>query len=125
MKIKTISEPTFLLIIKGLSLNDFEAENLKPYWVFTNSELDEIVERRPRTIADLLAIKGFGETKTAKYGAAILEIVNNKQNKKKSARSQSDGNKLTPLSGNVYAPLFVDFQYLKYYTFNRNSSKFL
>lgn len=63
-------------MLKAYRLETSRQGNLKPYWVFTNSELDEIVERRPKTMAELLAIKGFGETKAAKYGASILEIVN-------------------------------------------------
>lgn len=69
-------EKDIYAMLKAYRLETSRKGNLKPYWVFTNSELDEIVERRPRNIADLIAIKGFGETKAAKYGAAILEIVN-------------------------------------------------
>lgn len=50
-------------------------ENVKPYFVFTNRELDEIISNAPRTLADLKKISGFGEVKCQKYGNAILQIV--------------------------------------------------
>jgi DNA topoisomerase-3 len=43
--------------------------------VFPNGTLLGIAEARPRTLEDLLAVKGMGPALITKYGKAILEIV--------------------------------------------------
>jgi len=49
--------------------------NFRPYQIFDNKTLRLIVEGKPATKDDLLAIAGMGEKRVAKYGAAILAIV--------------------------------------------------
>ncbi|MFT8352303.1 HRDC domain-containing protein [Clostridium saccharoperbutylacetonicum] len=51
-------------------------ENLKPFMVFTNQELDLIVENKPKNDGELMKIRGFGIKKVEKYGEAILKIIN-------------------------------------------------
>jgi DNA topoisomerase-3 len=43
--------------------------------VFPNGTLQGIADARPRTEAELLAVKGMGPALISKYGKAILEIV--------------------------------------------------
>lgn len=50
-------------------------ENVKPYFVFTNRELEDIIANIPETPGDLKKIAGFGDVKCQKYGDAILQIV--------------------------------------------------
>jgi superfamily II DNA helicase RecQ len=52
-----------------------EEEKLPAFWIFTNTTLEEIVKKHPKTKEDLLKVKGFGQKKFEKYGQAILEIV--------------------------------------------------
>lgn len=47
----------------------------KPYQVLSNAVITRIVEVRPATRDDLLAIRGIGEAKVSKFGGAILEHV--------------------------------------------------
>ena len=47
----------------------------KPYQVFDNSTLGRIVAARPATRDDLLAIKGLGDKRVARYGDDVLELV--------------------------------------------------
>jgi superfamily II DNA helicase RecQ len=51
-------------------------ENLKPFMVFTNQELDLIIESKPKNNSELLKIRGFGPKKVETYGESILKIVN-------------------------------------------------
>lgn len=44
--------------------------------VFTNQELDLIVENKPKNDGELMKIRGFGIKKVEKYGEAILKIIN-------------------------------------------------
>ncbi|MEO7654882.1 MAG: DNA helicase RecQ [Sphingomicrobium sp.] len=46
-----------------------------PYVIFHDSTLREIAAQRPRSTAELAHIQGVGETKLARYGAAMLEAV--------------------------------------------------
>lgn len=51
-------------------------ENLKPFMVFTNQELDSIVESKPKSNIELLEIRGLGAKKVEKYRESILKIIN-------------------------------------------------
>jgi superfamily II DNA helicase RecQ len=50
-------------------------ENLKPYMVFNNKQLDDIITHMPKNKDELLAISGFGQVKVDKYGDGILGII--------------------------------------------------
>jgi DNA helicase-2/ATP-dependent DNA helicase PcrA len=52
------------------------AEDGKPaYVVFADATLHEIAARRPRTLHELLAVRGVGLDKLTRYGAEVLELV--------------------------------------------------
>jgi ATP-dependent DNA helicase RecQ len=53
-----------------------KAQNLPPYVIFHDKTLQEIAARTPRSLAELAAISGVGETKLARYGAAFLQVIN-------------------------------------------------
>jgi ATP-dependent DNA helicase RecQ len=51
----------------------------KPAWtIFDDKSLRSIASQKPQTPADLLQCKGIGEKRLADFGAAILNIVNEK-----------------------------------------------
>ena len=52
----------------------FKADNVPAYTIMHQSTLLEIAARIPKTKAELLRIKGFGDGRFKKYGAEILEI---------------------------------------------------
>lgn len=62
--------------LKEFRLATSRAENLKPYFIFDNKQMEDLVAKRPKTIEELLAVHGFGPKKAEKYGAAILKILN-------------------------------------------------
>lgn len=51
-------------------------QGIKPYFVFTNQELEAVIAAMPKSNEELFKINGFGEKKVEKYGDGILEIVN-------------------------------------------------
>jgi ATP-dependent DNA helicase RecQ len=55
------------------------AAGVPPYVVFHDSTLQAIASVKPTTVAALIAIKGIGERKAARYGAAVLAVVQNEQ----------------------------------------------
>lgn len=48
----------------------------KPYLIFKNAELEEILEVLPTTSEELLNVSGFGEKKVELYGKDIINIIN-------------------------------------------------
>lgn len=50
--------------------------NIPSFMICHNSELLNVVVKRPKTLSDLRKIKGFGELKVENHGEEILAIVN-------------------------------------------------
>lgn len=48
----------------------------KPYLIFNNDQLAEVVLKMPKTKEEIIAISGFGEKKFVLYGQDILDIIN-------------------------------------------------
>ncbi len=81
-KVATITKLEETAVYKALKeyrLNTSRKENIKPYLVYNNDEMESIICANPKTKADLLTCKGFGEKKFEKYGNSILEILKNNQ----------------------------------------------
>ena len=45
------------------------------YFIYSNVQLEEITDKKPKTVDELKSIKGFGDVKCKKYGEDIIEIV--------------------------------------------------
>lgn len=50
-------------------------ERVPRYVVFNNQTLKLIAQSRPRTVSDLLKIKGIGDARSKKYGDDIVKII--------------------------------------------------
>ena len=50
-------------------------QQVPPYVVFHDASLREMVERRPRTLAEFAGITGVGEKKLARYGEEFLAVL--------------------------------------------------
>jgi superfamily II DNA helicase RecQ len=50
-------------------------ENIKPYFLYNDKQLAEILEKNPKNIEALKTVSGFGDIKCQKYGADILKIL--------------------------------------------------
>lgn len=62
--------------LKEHRLNKSREEKVKPYFLYNNKELEEIIKVKPKTIDELKSIRGFGNVKCEKYGEDIIEIIN-------------------------------------------------
>lgn len=65
-------------LLKKYRLETCKAEGIKPYFIFNNAELDDLIQKNPKTKEELLKVKGFGPVKVEKYGDGILRILNRK-----------------------------------------------
>lgn len=50
-------------------------QGIKPYMVYTNAEMEDLVNHAPKTKEELLQVKGFGQVKVEKYGDDICRLV--------------------------------------------------
>ena len=62
--------------LKQYRLVKSREEKVKPYFIYNNSQLEELINKMPKTLAELQMVQGFGEVKANKYGNDILQIVN-------------------------------------------------
>jgi len=62
--------------LKSYRLDTSRAANIKPYFVFNNEGLSQLLIHKPKSIEELSKIRGFGEKNIEKYGQAIIEIIN-------------------------------------------------
>ncbi len=62
--------------LKDYRLRKSREEDIKPYFIYNNSQLKKLIVKMPKTIQELQLVDGFGEWKAKKYGCDILEILN-------------------------------------------------
>ena len=61
--------------LRALRLTLAQEQNLPPYVIFSDKTLQELAEKQPQTSLEFLQIKGVGQNKLDKYGAAFLEVL--------------------------------------------------
>lgn len=66
----------FKILRKNLS----NKESIRPYMVFSDTTIMDIIKISPRTIDELFSVKGLREKKIFKYGEAIINLINSYYN---------------------------------------------
>lgn len=61
--------------LKAYRLQKSSEEGIKPYYIFTDNHLKDLIRKMPESIAELLEVEGFGEKKVSKYGSDIIKIL--------------------------------------------------
>jgi len=61
--------------LKNYRLNKSRADGVKPYFIFNNNQLDDIIRVMPKSIPELMTVSGFAQVKCEKYGNGIIEII--------------------------------------------------
>ncbi|SHJ52692.1 HRDC domain-containing protein [Parasporobacterium paucivorans] len=61
--------------LKAFRLKRSREENIKPYCIFSDNQMRELIGAMPKTVEDLRAVSGFGDVKCSKYGDEIVEIM--------------------------------------------------
>lgn len=65
--------------LKSYRLKMSRQENIKPYYIYNDKQLTELINKNPKTLDELKQISGFGEKKAEKYGDDILKILLNQK----------------------------------------------
>lgn len=78
MFVKNLSDTDLLLYngIKEWRKKSADEQNVPPYVIFGDKTLEELVEKKPRTMAELLNVFGIGEIKAEKIGSQLLRVIN-------------------------------------------------
>lgn len=70
-----LEESPLFMELKAFRLNKSRTENIKPYFIYNDNQLRDLISRMPRNSEELETVSGFNEAKAKKYGNAILEIL--------------------------------------------------
>ncbi len=63
--------------LKAYRLSKSREEKMKPYFIYSDQQLKDLISKMPKSMKELQAVAGFGEIKAKKYGDDILRIVEN------------------------------------------------
>lgn len=61
--------------LKSFRLEKCREENIKPYFIFNDKQMLDLIKKMPDSKASLLKVSGFGDVRVGKYGEKILEIL--------------------------------------------------
>lgn len=50
-------------------------ENVPDFFVLTTQAIEDLTYRKPKNKAELIQVRGIGEMKVQKYGAALLDLM--------------------------------------------------
>lgn len=62
--------------LKAFRLKQSRSENKKPYMIFNDAQMIDLIQKNPQNKEELQQVSGFGAVKSEKYGDAIIEILN-------------------------------------------------
>ena len=62
-------------VLRGVRTRLARERGVPPYVIFHDTSLRDMVEQRPKTIADLYEVKGVGAKKAADFGDAFLDAI--------------------------------------------------
>lgn len=71
----TVEETDIFKELKIYRLNKSREEKIKPYFIYNDNQLRDLISKMPRNKQELQAVAGFAEAKVNKYGDDILKIV--------------------------------------------------
>jgi len=62
--------------LKAYRLAKSREEKIKPYFIYNDNQMKDIISKMPKSKEEVQMVSGFGEVKANKYGDDILVIVN-------------------------------------------------
>ena len=61
--------------LKAFRLKRSRQENIKPYFIFNDAQMEDLINKNPGSKEELCQVSGFGPVKAEKYGDEILAIL--------------------------------------------------
>lgn len=71
----TERENELTLKLKAFRKEQSISEQITAYYIFTDAQMEGLIDRKPRNKDELLEVAGFGDKKVEKYGDAIIRII--------------------------------------------------
>ena len=62
-------------VLKEYRHNKSKEEGVKAYYIYSNAQMEALIVARPRTLNELMKVKGFGSVKCQKYGKDLIQIL--------------------------------------------------
>ena len=75
-EVSEVIDKELLKLLKQWRRERASKEKIKPYIIFSDSSLIDIVNNLPTTKEELLKLRGVGEKKLLKYGDEIIRLIN-------------------------------------------------
>lgn len=66
-------------VLKKFRMKKATEQNVKPFHIFSNKTLEELILKQPCNLNDLKAIHGIGEMKINAFGEELIRIIKNHQ----------------------------------------------
>lgn len=70
-----VADDALFETLRTLRLEIAQEQQLPPYIIFSDQTLKELAEKQPQSTLEFLEIKGVGQNKLEKYGAAFLALL--------------------------------------------------
>lgn len=70
-----VGETDIFKELKKYRLDTSREEKIKPYFIYNDNQLRDLISKMPRNKEELLKVAGFGDIKANKYGDDILKII--------------------------------------------------
>ena len=75
VKDENIEETEIYKKLRAYRLDKSREEKIKPYFIYNNKQLEELIFKMPITKDELITVSGFGDVKASKYGDDIINII--------------------------------------------------
>jgi len=73
------NEDNLIYRLKAFRLHKSKEENIKPYFIFNDKQMMDLISKMPGSNEELQGVCGFGPVKSEKYGDTILKILRGKE----------------------------------------------
>lgn len=71
----TVENGGLITELKTFRLNRSRSEKIKPYYIFNDAQMEELITKNPKNKDELCQVSGFGKVKADKYGDEIISIL--------------------------------------------------
>lgn len=71
----SVSNENLIKALKAFRLEQSRQEKIKPYYIFNDAQMEDLINKNPQTKEELCQVAGFGPVKADKYGEPILTIL--------------------------------------------------
>ena len=75
-KLNSTNNTILINMLKDWRREKAEEQNVPLYLIITNKTIDDLIQKRPQTKAELFNINGLGPTKIIKYSEELLKLIN-------------------------------------------------